>query len=124
MRIRTIIVDDERNNQQTLELLLEDMQVIEVVGKAGDADAARALVAVKKPQLIFLDINMPGEDGFQFLASIPKRDFEVIFVSAYNDYGIKALKVSAADYLLKPVSFDELAQAVEKVAQILKSKGR
>lgn len=122
MRIRTIIVDDERNNQQTLELLLQDIELIELVGKADDADAARVLVRDKSPQLIFLDINMPAEDGFQFLASIEKRDFEVVFVSAYNDYGIKALKVSAADYLLKPVSYDELTLAVEKVAQIIHGK--
>jgi two-component system LytT family response regulator len=122
MRIRTIIVDDERNNQQTLELLLEDIEEIELVGKAGNADEARALVATEKPQLLFLDINMPGEDGFQFLESIPNRDFEVIFVSAYNDYGIKALKVSAADYLLKPVSYDELTLAVEKVTRIIEGR--
>jgi two-component system LytT family response regulator len=122
MPIRTLIVDDERNNQQTLELLLEDMHEIEVVGKAGDAAAARTLVAELKPELLFLDINMPGEDGFQFLASLPERNFEVIFVSAYNDYGIKALKASAVDYLLKPVSYDELAAAVEKVTAIISNK--
>ena len=122
MSIRTLIVDDERNNQQTLELLLEDIDAVEVVGKAAGAEAARAMVATLKPQLILLDINMPGEDGFQFLESIAERDFEVIFVSAYNDYGIKALKASAADYLLKPVSYDELVLAVEKVARILSGK--
>lgn len=122
MRIRTIIVDDERNNQQTLDLLLADIDSIELIGKAANANEARALVAAHQPELLFLDINMPGEDGFQFLASIPKREFEVIFVSAYNDYGIKALKVSAADYLLKPVSYDELEQAVNKVAGIINSK--
>jgi len=122
MKIRCIIVDDERNNQQTLELLLEDIPEIELVGKAGDAATARKLVASLQPDLIFLDINMPGEDGFQFLASLPERNFEVIFVSAYNDYGIKALKVSAADYLLKPVSFDELEEAVAKVSRLLSDK--
>jgi two-component system LytT family response regulator len=122
MSIRTLIVDDERNNQQTLELLLEDIDVVKVVGKAAGAEAARAMVAALDPQLIFLDINMPGEDGFQFLESIPERNFEVIFVSAYNDYGIRALKASAADYLLKPVSYDELVLAVEKVTRILSGK--
>jgi two-component system LytT family response regulator len=122
MQIRTIIVDDERNNQQTLQLLLEDLPQVSVVGSASDAPSARALVASLNPDLVFLDINMPGEDGFQFLASIPERNFEVIFVSAYNDYGIKALKASAADYLLKPVSLDELEQAVEKVAHIISGK--
>lgn len=119
MPIRTIIVDDERANRQTLELLLEDLPQISVVGKAADAGAARTLIAAEQPQLVFLDINMPGEDGFGLLASIPQRSFEVIFVSAYNDYGIRALRVSAADYLLKPVSFDELTAAVEKVERIV-----
>ena len=122
MSIRTLIVDDERNNQQTLELLLEDIDAVEVVGKAAGAEAARAMVAELRPQLILLDINMPGEDGFQFLESVAERDFEVIFVSAYNDFGIKALKASAADYLLKPVSYDELVLAVEKVSRILSGK--
>lgn len=122
MRIRTIIVDDESNNQQTLSLLLADIENIELIGTAGDATEARALVAAEKPQLVFLDINMPGEDGFQFLESIPNRDFEVIFVSAYNDYGIKALKASAADYLLKPVSYEELVQAIDKVVQLISDK--
>jgi two-component system LytT family response regulator len=117
MRIRTIIIDDEQNNRRTLELLLEDIEVIEIVGQAADAASGRRLVNEKQPDLVFLDINMPGEDGFQFLASLPKRDFEIIFVSAYNDYGIQALKASAVDYLLKPVSFEELLLAVEKVTQ-------
>jgi two-component system LytT family response regulator len=122
MQIRTIIVDDERNNQQTLELLLADIEQVKIVGKASDAESARELVAATEPDLIFLDINMPGEDGFQFLDSLAERSFQVIFVSAYNDYGIRALKASAADYLLKPVSFDELEQAVGKVAQLLPGK--
>ena len=64
MSIRTLIVDDERNNQQTLELLLEDIGAVQVVGKAASAEVARTMVAELHPQLIFLDINMPGEDGF------------------------------------------------------------
>lgn len=123
MLIRAIIVDDEGNNQQTLRLLLDEIEEVKVVGIASNAEEARALVAKTKPDLVFLDINMPGEDGFQFLASLPERSFEVIFVSAYNDYGIKALKASAADYLLKPISFDELVAAVNKVSAILANKG-
>lgn len=119
MPIRTIIVEDEWNNQQTLKLLLDDIPAVELLGMAADADSARKLVSELQPDLVFLDINLPGEDGFRFLASLPERRFEVVFVTAYNDYGIRALKASAVDYLLKPVSFDELEQAVQKVQELL-----
>ncbi len=122
MPIRTIIIDDEWNNQQTLKLLLEDIHTVEVAGAAADAGSARQLVAETQPDLVFLDINLPGEDGFRFLASLPERRFEVVFVTAYNDYGIRALKASAVDYLLKPVSFDELQQAVGKVRAVLEGR--
>lgn len=119
MAIRTIIIDDEWNNQQTLKLLLDDIPEVRILGMAADATAARQLVAQTDPQLVFLDINLPGEDGFRFLASVPDRNFEVVFVTAYNDYGIRALKVSAVDYLLKPIAFEELQTAVDKVSKIL-----
>lgn len=122
MPIRTIIVDDEWNNQQTLKLLLEEIPAIQIAGMAADADSARALVAETDPELVFLDINLPGEDGFRFLASLPQRRFELVFVTAYNDYGIRALKASAVDYLLKPVSFDELQAAVAKAARIIEAR--
>lgn len=124
MALRTIIIDDEWNNQQTLKLLLDDIPAIEIVGMAADADSARRLVAATDPQLVFLDINLPGEDGFRFLASLPSRRFEVVFVTAYNDYGIRALKVSAVDYLLKPLAFEELQAAVERVINKLQAQDR
>lgn len=123
MPLRTIIIDDEWNNQQTLKLLLDEIPEVRILGMAANADSARQLVREQQPELVFLDINLPGEDGFRFLASLPERNFEVVFVTAYNDYGIRALKVSAVDYLLKPVSFDELRAAVDKAAAIIAARG-
>lgn len=116
MSLRALIVDDEAHNRQILQLLLADIPQVQVAGVASSAAEARELAARLKPDLVFLDIHMPEEDGFAFLASLPGRPFEVIFVSAYDDYGMQALKASAVDYLLKPVSIDELAAAVQKVS--------
>lgn len=116
--LRAILIDDEPNNIENLDALLgKYCPQVQVVGKAPNADAARKLIAEQNPDLLFLDIQMPGENGFELLRSLPAISFDVIFVTAYDQYGIQAIKFSALDYLLKPVDIDSLKQAVNKAEQ-------
>ena len=118
--LKALLVDDELNNLKSLEFLLHhDCKGIEVAGKARSAAEAREWLQSHYADVIFLDINMPGEDGFQFLNSLRSQNFKIIFVTAYNEYALQAIKASAVDYLLKPVSIDELQKAVEKVQRSL-----
>ncbi|WP_183576102.1 LytR/AlgR family response regulator transcription factor [Mucilaginibacter sp. X5P1] len=114
--IKAIIVDDERFNIKNLQSLLNNQYPeIEVVGTSSSASQARALILDLKPDVVFLDIQMPGMNGFELLKSLDERSFEVVFVTAYDEYGIMAIKFSALDYLLKPISITELNKAVDKI---------
>ncbi|MCW3073620.1 MAG: DNA-binding response regulator [Flaviaesturariibacter sp.] len=118
--IRALIVDDEEKNITNLAFLLQqDCEGIEVAGHARSASEARSWLRVNKVDVIFLDINMPIESGFDLLDSIPQRDFQVVFVTAYDEYALRAIKASALDYLLKPVKIEELQQAVQKIKREL-----
>ena len=121
--MNALIVDDEKLNRETLHLLLEqNCPDVKVVAKADSASSARQMLQGFKAEVIFLDINMPNENGFDFLTSIAKENYAVVFVTAYEQYALKALKANAVDYLLKPVNTDELKLAVEKVKYILQLK--
>jgi two-component system LytT family response regulator len=114
--LKALLVDDEVNNLDSLEFLLQhDCDGIEVAAKAKSAIQARDWLQSHTADVIFLDISMPGENGFQFLNSITLQNFKVVFVTAYNEYALQAIKASAVDYILKPVSIDELQKAVAKV---------
>jgi two-component system LytT family response regulator len=115
---RALIVDDEKNIREALTLLLEEYcPEIRVCGVASSAHEGRELLKSKEIDIIFLDISMPGEDGFSFLQSIPRENYAIIFATAYQEYALKALKASAVDYLLKPVNPLELQEAVTKAIQ-------
>lgn len=117
--LKALLVDDELNNLESLEFLLRhDCEGIEVVGKAQNAGQARDWLRSQDADVVFLDINMPGENGFQFLNSLPARDFKVVFVTAYNEYALQAIKASAVDYIMKPVNIGELQKAVEKLKRL------
>jgi len=117
-KIRSIIIDDELNNCENLKNILERYcPEVEVSGMAHSAAEGLELITRERPQLIFLDIQMPGGSGFDMLESIRKPTFDVIFVTAYNQYAIKAIRQSAIDYLLKPVNILELKEAVSRVAE-------
>ncbi len=119
-RCKAIVVDDEANLREALGLLIaEYCPQVEVVGYAASAEEARALLRQSAVDLIFLDISMPGEDGFAFLNTIEKENHAVVFVTAYQEYALKALKASAVDYLLKPVNAYELVEAVDKALHYL-----
>jgi two-component system LytT family response regulator len=118
--ITALLVDDEQNNLESLAFLLDnDCDGITVAGKATSAREARAWLTNNKVDVVFLDINMPGESGFDLLSSLPERNFEIVFVSAYNEYALQAIKASALDYILKPVNIDELRQAVIRLQQTI-----
>ena len=117
--LKALLVDDEQNNLTGLEfMLLNDCEGIGVAGKVQSAPDARNWLQENHADILFLDISMPGENGFQLLDSLPDRDFKVIFVTAYNEYALQAIKASAVDYLVKPVNIDELKKAVEKVKRL------
>ncbi len=121
MKISTIIIDDEQDCRETLELLLKrNFECIEVVTHA--SSAAEGLKAIKKhkPDLVFLDIEMPEKNGFDMLLSIGNINFEVIFVTAYNKYALKAIKFCALDYILKPIDELDLIKAVERAKDKIK----
>jgi two-component system LytT family response regulator len=112
--MKVLVIDDERLARQELKSLLKKHQEIEIIGEAANADEAIELIKEKKPDLIFLDIQMPGKTGFELLEElddVPK----VIFVTAYDEFAIEAFKVNALDYLLKPVEPKLLSHAIDKV---------
>jgi two-component system LytT family response regulator len=114
--INAILVDDELNNLESLAFLLEnDCEGIRVAAKLSSAAEARDWLNDNKADVIFLDINMPGETGFDLLNSLPDKPFEVVFVTAYNEYALQAIKASALDYILKPVNIDELKLTVTRL---------
>jgi two-component system LytT family response regulator len=121
--INAILVDDEATSLEALKIRIEKY-CPNVVIKGTYSSASHAVNAIKeiKPDLVFLDVQMPEMSGFDVLQQASPINFEVIFVSAYDQYAIKAIKFSALDYLLKPVDVDELIHAVEKVTERLNNK--
>lgn len=121
--MRALIIDDEPKNVRILRKLLEDYcPQIEVAGEAGDARAAFSIIRELKPELLFLDIEMPYGNAFDLLDKLMPVNFEIIFITAFDDYTLKAFKYSALDYLLKPVDIDELKAAVKKAAEKIAGK--
>lgn len=118
-----LIVDDEPAAQDTLSrMLTAQFQSLRLVGKVNHPQAARSFLQTQSVDLVFLDVEMPGEDGFSFLQSLPKIDFRVIFVTAHQDHALKALRASAVDYLLKPVEAWQLGFAVENALQLCRQE--
>ena len=114
--INAIIIDDERNNIENLEQLLHlYCPEVNIISTAFNSKDGKEIILQLDPDLVFLDIQLPGENGFELLQSLPKYTFDVVFVTAYDQYGIKAVKFAAIDYLLKPIEIDELKIAVKKV---------
>jgi len=112
--MRTIIIDDERLARTELKKLLQEFPEIEVIDEAANADEGISKIDSQQPDLIFLDIQMPGKTGFDMLARLEKTP-QVIFTTAYDEFALKAFEVNALDYLLKPVEPKRLADAVQKL---------
>jgi len=119
MQLKTIIVEDEKTSREILKNYLSKYcPTVEVVGEAENIDEALVLIRNNKLDLLFLDVEMPYGSGFDLLDKFDKIDFEVVFVTAYNQYAIDALNNHASYYLLKPISIDELIKAVDYVTEI------
>lgn len=117
--LRTIIIDDEPDNVQLLALqLARHCPQVEIIGQFTDSPSALQALRTLRPTLVFLDIEMPMLNGFQVLEQLGEVPFQVIFVTAYNQYAVQAFRFSALDYLLKPVDTIDLVKAVRRAEQI------
>ncbi len=119
--IRTLIVDDERLARQELRNLLAEHKHIEVIEEASNAIEAKDKIEEHRPDLVFLDIQMPGQNGFELLEELDYTP-EVIFVTAYDEYALKAFEVSALDYILKPVEDIRLAESLGRATKEIEKR--
>ncbi len=115
--MRTLIVDDERLARNELKRLLEPYTKIEIIGEAANAEEALVMIDELQPELLFLDIQMPGKNGFELLSSIEGKTPEVIFTTAYDEYAIKAFEYNALDYLLKPIDNERLKETIHRIEE-------
>jgi two-component system LytT family response regulator len=121
--IKTILIDDEPRGLTSLQRLLElNCPDVNVVQCCSSADEASKAIAGLQPELVFLDIAMPGKNGFELLHELPEINFEIIFVTAHDSFTSQALHLSAVDYLLKPVDDDLLVDAVKRAARRIRDK--
>jgi two-component system LytT family response regulator len=123
--IRSIIIDDEEKSRKLLKNMLKEYcDEVEVITDVDSVDAGIKAINRHRPDLVFLDIVMPGGDGFSLLSRLKEINFEVIFTTAYGEYAIKALRENALDYLLKPIDVEELQNAVQKARNIIKGSNK
>lgn len=119
--INAIIIDDEEHNRSVLKTLLDKhCPLVNLINEADNVDDAFILINRLKPNLIFLDIRMPGKNGFELLKLFDKIDFEVIFVSGFDEYALAAFEYNALGYILKPIDYEKLIKAVNKAIEIIK----
>lgn len=117
--MKALIIDDERLARTELRRLLEPFKEIQIVGEAVNADDAAEKIAQFNPELLFLDIQMPGKSGFDLLEMLDKVP-KVIFTTAYDEYALKAFEYNALDYLLKPIEPRRLEEAIRKLLSTVK----
>jgi two-component system LytT family response regulator len=118
--MKAILVDDEPDGIRTLKKLLElNCPEVEIVATCSNVGNAKQKIEEFQPDLVFLDVRMPGKSGLDMLSEITEKNFEVIFVTAHNEYMLQALQFSAVDYLMKPVDEDRLISAVQRVKKRL-----
>jgi two-component system LytT family response regulator len=112
--LKTLIVEDEARGRNALKAMLKEISEVNLIGESPDVEDAILKIQIHNPDLVLLDIEMPYKNGFDLLAALPNRTFDVIFTTAYDSYAIKAIKFSAIDYLLKPIDPEELKIAIDK----------
>ena len=121
--MKAILVDDENGSRESLAKLIEkNCPQVQIAAKVNSIQTGLTAIQQHEPDLVFLDIEMPNGSGFDLLEKIKDIDFDVIFITAYDQYAIRAIKFSAVDYLLKPVDPEELVQAVKRVEEKRVSK--
>lgn len=123
--LKALLVDDELNSLQNLQLKIQEFcPEVRIVAQTQRPEDAIVLIQQHKPDVVFLDIEMPRMSGFKMLEQIPDIDFEIIFITAYNHYAINAIRISAFDYLVKPVSIKDLQQSIERLGNFAIKKSR
>ena len=121
--IKVVIVDDEPDNRSfNGNLLKENFPDLKVIGEAGSVEEAVKVIKEKEPDLVLMDIEINGGTGFNVLQKLKPYDFKVIFITAFNDFALKAIKFSAMDYIVKPVNETEFINAIERVINAIESK--
>lgn len=115
-KIKTVIVEDELHSLERLKTLLANFRQIEVIGEAGDGETAVAVINELKPDLVFLDIQLPVFNGFTVLQKL-SVNLKVIFVTSYDQYAIRAFDENAVDYILKPTSQERLAKSIDRISE-------
>lgn len=116
MRLRAVIIDDEETGIDMLKFLLDKyVPDVKIVGQALRAQEGIELIENYKPEIVFLDISMPKMDGFELLEKVEWKEFNLVFTTAHQEHGLKALKLNAKDYLLKPIDYHDLIAAVERI---------
>lgn len=121
--LRALIIDDEQKGINSLKLLIEKFTAnVKVVAETTDPEKGVGLIEDFKPEIVFLDINMPVLNGFEVLQKLKHRNFNLIFTTAHQEFAIKALRENAIDYLLKPIDADDLKQAIAKVQKAIAEK--
>ncbi|MEZ4981711.1 MAG: response regulator, partial [Saprospiraceae bacterium] len=118
--LKAIVVEDEERSRQTLINMVNSFcEGVFIIAECENVETAVQEIKSKKPDLVFLDIELPGQNGFELLDYFQEVPFEIIFTTAYNHFAIKAFKLSAIDYLLKPIDLDELRPAIERAKEKL-----
>ena len=121
--IRALLIDDEKNALTALRMMLEQFcPQVTVVGESQSAMEGLLLIRKHVPDVLFLDVEMPGGTGFDLLDAVSKKEFAIIFTTAHEQYTIPAIRAGAVDYLLKPINMDELRKAVERLDQLIGEK--
>jgi two-component system, LytTR family, response regulator len=121
--IKTILTDDEPRGLNSLKKMLEQhCPEVKVIAECNNADSAIEKIHLLEPQLLFLDISMPGKTGFDLLNELETTGFEIIFVTAHNEYSLQAFKYSAIDYLIKPIDEDLLVEAVKRAEKKINTR--
>lgn len=123
-KYRALIVDDEALARESLKIALSSFREIEVIGECADGYEALKSIKEQKPDVIFLDIQMPTLDGFDVVELLGKEAPYIVFVTAYDEYALKAFEAHALDYLLKPAKVERLAKTMERVRERLQAKKR
>lgn len=122
---KALIIDDEQKLREVLQIkIVQHCPDVSVIGQASNVEEGYRMIRELKPDLIFLDIAMPGESGFDLISRFDAIDFEVIFVTGFNEYALDALKVSAVDYLLKPVKTESLQLAIQKAQERIDQRSK
>ncbi len=125
MFVSCIVVDDDIINIHTLEYLIEsECSHLNVIGSAQNITDARKLLEIEKPDVLFLDVEMPGGTGFDLIQSLDEIPFKVVFTTAHEHYALRALKANAVDFLLKPIDEEELVATEQKLVQLISSESK